>query len=64
MLRAGTLGSSRDVGGEIDLLANYAFNPHLSLLGGYSHFFAGEFIDQSGKDQDTDFVYLSLQYTL
>jgi hypothetical protein len=64
VVRAGNLGSSRDVGGEIDLLATYAFDAHLSLLGGYSHFFAGEFIDQSGKDQDTDFVYLSVQYTL
>jgi hypothetical protein len=64
VLRAGNLGSSRDVGGEIDLLATYAFDAHLSLMGGYSHFFAGEFIDQSGKDQDSDFVYFSLQYTL
>jgi hypothetical protein len=64
VVRAGDLGSSRDVGGEIDLLATYAFNPHLTLLGGYSHFFAGEFIDQSGKDQDIDFVYFSLQYTM
>jgi hypothetical protein len=64
VVRAGNLGSSRDVGGEIDLLATYAFDAHLTLLGGYSHFFAGEFIDQSGKDQDTDFVYLSVQYTL
>lgn len=64
VVRAGGLGSSRDIGGEIDLLASYAFDSHLSLLGGYSHFFAGEFIDQSGKDQDIDFVYFSLQYTL
>jgi hypothetical protein len=64
VVRAGTAGSSRDVGGEIDLLANYALNSHLSLLGGYSHFFAGEFIDQAGKDQDIDFVYFSLEYTL
>jgi hypothetical protein len=64
VVRAGNLGSSRDVGGEIDLLATYAFDAHLMLLGGYSHFFAGEFIDQSGKDQDTDFIYFSLQYTL
>jgi hypothetical protein len=64
VLRAGNLGSSRDVGGEIDLLATYAFDAHLLLTGGYSHFFAGEFIDQSGKDQDVDFIYMSLQYTL
>jgi hypothetical protein len=64
VLRAGNLGTSRDVGGEIDLLATYAFDVHLSLVGGYSHFFAGEFIDQSGNSQDTDFIYVSVQYTL
>lgn len=64
VVRPGAAGSSRDIGGEIDLTATYAFDRHFSLLGGYSHFFAGEFIDQSGKDQDIDFVYFSLQYTL
>ena len=63
-MRAGAAGASRDIGGEIDLTTTYAFDRHFSLLGGYSHFFAGEFIDQSGKDQDIDFVYFSLQYTL
>jgi len=33
------------------------------VLVGYSHFFAGPFIDDSGRDQDIDFGYLQGQYT-
>ena len=64
VLRSGAGTSSRDVGGEIDLTATRSFGNHLALTGGYSHFFAGEFIDQTGKNQDVDFVYFQLQYTM
>ncbi len=62
--RPGAGTSSRDVGGEIDLTATRSFGRHLALTGGYSHFFAGNFIDETGKNQDVDFVYFQLQYTL
>jgi len=61
--RPGGASSSKDVGSEIDLTAKYQFGPHLIGICGYSHFFAGDFIEGSGPDSDIDFGYLTLQYT-
>lgn len=63
VVRAGSAGSSSEIGSEIDLLFRYQFDRHLLGLLGYSHFFAGEFIKQSGPSKDIDFTYLTLQYT-
>ena len=41
-----------------------SFSRHTMIMLGYSHFFAGDFIDQSGPDEDIDFGYLSFQYTI
>lgn len=61
--RGGTAGRSRDLGAEVDLLFKYPVNRHLVFLGGYSHFFPGDFIQQSGPDEGIDFVYLQLAFT-
>ncbi len=63
VVRAGSLGSSRDVGYEVDLTTNYKFNRHLVGLVGYSHFFAGNFIEESGPSEDMDFVYVQGVFT-
>jgi hypothetical protein len=63
VVRSGASGSSRELGGEIDVTIKYSFNRHLLAVGGYSHFFAGEFIEQSGPDDDIDFVYVMMIYT-
>ncbi len=49
--------------GQLDLLANYRITRHLLGYLGYSHFFTGAFINQSGPGRDSDFVYAALQYT-
>ncbi|MBI5505710.1 MAG: alginate export family protein [Deltaproteobacteria bacterium] len=64
VVRAGNLGSSDEIGTELDFTLKRAFGRHLSALLGYSHLFAGNFIDESGPDKDTDFGYFSIQYTL
>jgi hypothetical protein len=51
------------VGSEIDLTLKYNFDRHTLMQLGYSHFFAGDFIDESGPDDDIDFAYAMLQYT-
>ena len=58
-------GSSDDfVGSEIDLTLQYSVNRHLSALVGYSHFFSGDVIeDSAAMTDDSDFAYVSLQYT-
>jgi hypothetical protein len=61
--RAGSSGSSPWLGAEIDLLLRYQFDVHLALLAGYSHFFTGRYLKNSGRGRDIDFAYWILQYT-
>ncbi len=63
VVRAGDAGSSHDIGQEVDVVAEYKVDIHLAVQAGYSHFFAGDFIAQSGADEDIDFVYASAQHT-
>lgn len=63
VVRPGGAGSSLDLGTEIDLVLKYPVSRHMAVMGGYSHFFAGDFIDQSGPDEDIDFVYLQAALT-
>jgi hypothetical protein len=60
VLRAGGLSDEREVGAEFDLLVKYWFNPHLMGMLGYSHFFAGDFIEEAtpAADEDIDFFFL------
>ncbi|HEY5891960.1 MAG TPA: alginate export family protein [Chthoniobacterales bacterium] len=46
------------VGAEIDLTATWKPSKHYSLQAGYSHFFAGEYVDDTGPGSDADFGYL------
>jgi len=58
------LGSdAASIGSEIDLLLTWQINRHTLTSVGYSHFFAGTFIDQTGPHQDIDFFYMALTYT-
>jgi hypothetical protein len=63
VFRPGTGTRARYVGAETDLLATYHFTRHVLGYAGYSHFFAGEFIRKTGRDKDSDFYYVALQYT-
>jgi hypothetical protein len=61
--RAGSAGTSREVGVELDLTVKQPLSRHTVVVAGYSHFFAGDFIDESGSGDDIDFVYTTLQHT-
>ena len=63
LVRDGALGNSREIGSEMDLSLKWQFDRHFFTLLGYSHFFAGDFVRESGKGDDVDFGYLLLQYT-
>ncbi|MFQ5928405.1 MAG: alginate export family protein [Acidobacteriota bacterium] len=63
ILREGAPGSSKRVGSEIDLTWRYSIDRHTLIFLGFSHFFAGDFIRETGPDKDIDFGYMTLQYT-
>ena len=51
------------MGAEIDLIAKYQHNRHFASMVGYSHFFPGTFVEQSGSRRGIDFAYCVFQYT-
>ncbi|MFG0328821.1 MAG: alginate export family protein [Phycisphaerales bacterium] len=63
IVRAGGAGTDRWVGMEFDFTAGYTFDRHWSALVGYSHFFAGDFLADTGASSDIDFWYTQLQFT-
>lgn len=63
VVRAGGPGTSSDVGWEIDLTGKWILDAHTNVQIGYSHFFAGDFLADTGTSDDIDFVYGQFQYT-
>lgn len=63
VLRPPGASSAASIGGEADVLLNWQIDRHLNSYFGYSHFFAGRFIDQTGPHKDIDFLYAALTYT-
>lgn len=55
---------SPHVGNEIDLVADYKFNNNVSMHAGYSHFFAGKYLQETGANDDADFVYVQTTFSL
>ena len=56
-------GASDSVGYEADVTLNYTVSKNLSFEGGYSHFFAGDYLSDTGASDDADFVYLQTSIT-
>ncbi len=50
--------ASNYAGSELDFLATYAACANLSVTVGYSHFFAGSYLNDTGAGDDADFVYV------
>jgi len=51
-------GVDTHVGNELDLTAKYKVCDYADVLLGYSHFFAGKYLEESGADDDGDFAYV------
>jgi hypothetical protein len=62
-IRPGSAGSSSSIGSELDLAVRHRFDRHTVGIVGYSHFFAGDFIKESGASDDIDWVWVQMQYT-
>ncbi len=53
-----TIGARNFAGQEIDLTATYECTKNVKVQVGYSHFFAGDYLRDTGPDSDADFGYL------
>jgi hypothetical protein len=58
--RSGDPEADDYVGAEIDLHVKIKVDANLTVWFGYSHFFTGEFLDDTGPDDDADFLFLQL----
>lgn len=56
-----TPGADSYAGSEVDLTLTYKMNKNLSFMAGYSHFFAGDYLDDTGAGDDADFAYVQAQ---
>ena len=61
--RAGSATADDEAGRELDLLVNWPLDSHLNLSAGWSRFFAGEFLSDTGAAEDVDFLYSTVQLT-
>lgn len=64
VVRTATSKVDNHLGNEIDLTADYKLNDWTNVGIGYSHFFAGDYLRQTGADDDADFFYLQTQFSL
>lgn len=53
-------GASNQAGAEVDFTIQAKLTKHLDMLVGYSHFFAGQYLDDTGAGDDAEFAYLML----
>lgn len=57
-VRPANAAASNYAGSELDLLITYTATNNLNITLGYSHFFAGSYLSDTGAESDADFVYL------
>jgi len=63
VVRADNGSDAAYVGNEFDIVANWQINRHISGYIGWAHFFAGDFLAETGASRDVDFLYASITYT-
>lgn len=62
--RSANPNADTQLGEELDLTASYAINQYLTALVGYSHFFAGPFAQDTGGNDDANFIYTQLMFKI
>jgi hypothetical protein len=63
ILRGSGGSNARGIGSEIDLQVNWQLDRYISAYAGYSHFFSGSFIKNTGPSSDINFAYTALTFT-
>ncbi len=63
LLRRDASGRSpHDIGQELDITLEWKIDVHSALLLGYSHFWGGGFLDETGLGDDAHFTYLQYEF--
>ncbi len=62
-LNAAARSASGYAGAEADVTLTYALSKNVSIEAGYSHFFAGDYLSDTGASDDADFVYVQTGIT-
>jgi hypothetical protein len=62
-LNSAARNASNYAGSEVDLTVTYAATKWLALEAGYSHFFAGDYLADTGASDDADFGYVQATLT-
>ena len=63
-IRSNLPGNGSDhVGIELDIATKISIDRHSVVLLGYSHFWPGSFIENTGAAEDIDFIYAQYQFT-
>lgn len=63
VLRASSGSDQLYIGSEVDFLVTWQVDRHTLFYAGYSHFFTGTFLQETGPSQDADFLYAAVTYT-
>jgi hypothetical protein len=58
-----TIGASNFAGEELDLIATYEVTKNIKFQTGYSHFFAGDYLADTGSSSDADFGFLMVTFS-
>lgn len=58
IVRPASPGADSFAGSEIDVLASYLVSKNFTLTAGYTHFFAGTYLSDTGASSDADFLYV------
>lgn len=61
-VRDANAAASNYAGSELDALVTYTACANFSVTAGYSHFFAGNYLKDTGAGSDADFVYLMTSF--
>ena len=58
-----TIGASSFAGQEIDVDASYELHKNVKVRVGYAHFFAGQYLADTGPHSDADFAYFMTTFS-
>ena len=62
LIRSGRTSRARSVGSQATVQAEWQVTRHTTLVGIYTHFFAGAFLRESGPGRDVDYVTTWVAY--